>query len=254
MKFKKVLQNVEAALASFGPWSSSQRSRPASPPSESRSAGEALTTMAARRTAAGTPQASGGGDGLRPRSALTRLQHASQHEATLGMPPRGSSYREIQPALTPVPSSRRDSVMHSQLPGGGGRPRSAYVSLADLPHAGPVGLAPVGPGAGDRRHAYVSLADLMEASAARVNGSMSRRQVHPEPSQPVPSPRRQALLEDYQAQIRRPLDLEHAVKAIKLRCVAEIHCKKNEWARLMPHLPASRSDQQRFDKLVAMPV
>lgn len=254
MKFKKVLQNVEAALASIGPWSSSQRSRPASPPPGSRPAHEALTTAAARRAAAATPQACGGGDGLRPRSALTRLQRASQHDATLGLPPRGSSYRESQPALTPVPSSRRDSVTYSQLPGGGGRPRSAYVSLADLAHAGPVGLAPVAPGAGDRRHAYVSLADLMEASAAGGSGSMSRRQVHPEPSQPVPAPRRQALLEDYQAQIRRPLDLEHAVKAIKLRCAAEIHCKKSEWARLMPHLPASRNDQQRFDKLVAMPV
>lgn len=254
MKLKKIVQNVEAALASITPRPHSQRTRPARPHPGSAAAHEALTALAAQRVATATPAASGGGDGLRPRTSLAHLLRTGRNDATPATSPRESDSCEIQPVLTPVPSSRSQAVPPAQGPGEGGRPPSSYVSLADLPRIGPVGLAPVAPATGDVPHAYVSLVNLMQAPAAAVDGSMSRRRVHPEPSQPAPSPRRQSLLEDYQAQTRRSLDLEHAVKAIKLRCAAEIHCKKNDWARFTPHPPASRSNKQRFEKLVAMPV
>lgn len=156
--------------------------------------------------------------------------------------------------------------------------RYSYVSLVDLPRISPDSVRPAASGGGDRPHTYVSLADLprtnpngvppatssaesdseevqpVEGARPSIDARLGGVRVHPEPGQPAPAPRRQALLEDYQVQIQRPLDLEHAVAAIKLRCAAEIHCGKNEWARFTPHLPASRSDRQRFEKLVAMPV
>jgi hypothetical protein len=145
--------------------------------------------------------------------------------------------------LTPAPSGRRQAAPIRHALSGGARTTS-YVSLADLLRTSPNDVAP----------AYVSLIDLINAPTAEAGARPGRVRVHPEPSQPTLSPRRQALLEDYQAQVQRPLDLEHAVAAIKLRCAAEIHCPKNEWARFTPHLPASRSTRQRFEKLVAMPV
>jgi len=139
-------------------------------------------------------------------------------------------------------------------------------------------MRPVVRSHGTRPHVYVSLNELLSANSSGVSHApppvesdaeeirsieeprpsiaarLGRVRVHPVPSQPAPSPRRQALLDDYLTQIRRPLDLEHAIAAIKLRCAAEVHCPKNEWARFTPHLPASRSAQQQFEKLVAMPV
>lgn len=53
---------------------------------------------------------------------------------------------------------------------------------------------------------------------------------------------------------RRPLDRERALTAIKLRCVAEVHCKKNEWRRFLPRLPRSGAAQRRFEELLAVPV
>ncbi|MBW8831259.1 MAG: hypothetical protein JF606_17915 [Burkholderiales bacterium] len=74
------------------------------------------------------------------------------------------------------------------------------------------------------------------------------------PTTPVPAARRQTLLQDYHAQAHRPLDLEQALAAIKLRHVAEVYCEKNEWSRLKPHLPLSHGTRQRFEELAGMPV
>ena len=277
MTIKKILQNAGAALASIRP--GLQRSRPVVRPHPgSWEAHEALKALAARRSvipASGVPS----GDGHRPRNALAHLLRANPNDVSPASSLRGSDSRETQPVLTSAPSSRRQTAPAlDALNGGGARLHSSYVSLVDLPRINPNRMTPAAPSSGDGPHSYVSLADLrrttqnglppptssagsdveeiqsVEESPPSMAASLGGVQVHPEPSQPVPSPRRQALLEDYRAQIRRPLDLEHAAAAIKLRCVAEIHCNKNEWARFTPHLPASRRARQRFEKLVAMPV
>lgn len=250
MMINRLFRSMGAALASIGP--GSRRSRPLPPHPGSKEARDALDAMLARRRAAPASEASGGGDAPRPRNALPHLQRTSQHDVAPAGLPRESDSGEIQPALTSVPLSRRQAAPTPEALGGGDRQYS-YVSLADLPRISPSGVAPVALSGGDRPHSYVSLADLQRTNQNSVPPHARRRlvRVHPEAA---PSPRRQTLLEGYQKQIQRPLDLEHAAAAIKLRCVAEIHCAKNEWARFMPHLPASRSDRQRFEKLMAMPV
>ena len=109
-------------------------------------------------------------------------------------------------------------------------------------------------GGGDGLRPRNALAHLQRASQNDVTPAAPPREISSGEIQPALSPRRQELLEDYQAQVHRPLDLEHAVAAIKLRCAAEIHCEKNEWARFTPHLPTSPRARQRFAELVAEPV
>ena len=243
MTINKLFRSVGAALASIGP--GSRRSRPVPLRPGSKEARDALDALPTRRPAAPTSDAPGGGNAPRPRNALHTLRRTSQNDVRPATSSRESGFGEplSRPQAAPTPDTLS-----------GGDRHYSYISLADLPRISPSGVAPVALSGGDRPHSYVSLADLQRTN---LNGGVLPDarprlvRVHPEPA---PSPRRQALLEDYQAQIRRPLDLKQAAAAIKLRCVAEIHCTKNEWARFTPHLPASRSDRQRFEKLVAMRV
>ncbi|MEF9386099.1 hypothetical protein V4890_10785 [Ralstonia solanacearum species complex bacterium KE056] len=72
---------------------------------------------------------------------------------------------------------------------------------------------------------------------------------------PTGSARRAELLGDYQAAIHRPLDVQRALAAIKLRCAAEIYCvKKNNLARFTPRLPRLPASEQRFQALLDKPV
>lgn len=71
---------------------------------------------------------------------------------------------------------------------------------------------------------------------------------------PVVQTRRERLLEDYRSATRRPLDRARALTAIKLRCAAEVHCEKNEWARFMPRLHRKGAAQRRFEELLDVPV
>ncbi|AXW64139.1 hypothetical protein CJO94_20625 (plasmid) [Ralstonia solanacearum] len=68
------------------------------------------------------------------------------------------------------------------------------------------------------------------------------------------SVRREQLLSDYQAAIHRPLKVEHALTAIKLRRAAEIYCKKNNLARFTPQLPQTSAKQKDFQALLDEPV
>jgi len=71
---------------------------------------------------------------------------------------------------------------------------------------------------------------------------------------PLAQSGRERLLDRYLSATRRPLDLERALTAIKLRCAAEVHCEKNEWARFMPRLPRRGAAQRRFKELITVPV
>ena len=70
---------------------------------------------------------------------------------------------------------------------------------------------------------------------------------------PPPQARRAQLLDDYLTAKGRPLDLERALTAIKLRCAAEVYCKKNEWARFMPRLARKGAAKRHFEELLAVP-
>ncbi|MGF6483121.1 hypothetical protein [Paraburkholderia sp. JPY419] len=72
-----------------------------------------------------------------------------------------------------------------------------------------------------------------------------------EPPSAAPT-RRQTLLETYHAARQRPLDLERALAAVKLRRAAEVYCEKNEWARFTPRLPRMPVARQRFEALAAL--
>ena len=74
------------------------------------------------------------------------------------------------------------------------------------------------------------------------------------PAAAAPQAQRSRLLEKYVSATRRPLDRERALTAIKLRCAAEVHCKKNEWRRFLPRLPRSGAAQRRFEELLTVPV
>ncbi|WP_206956659.1 hypothetical protein [Trinickia acidisoli] len=69
---------------------------------------------------------------------------------------------------------------------------------------------------------------------------------------PAPAARRRQLLDDYLSATRRPLDLERALAAVKLRCAAEVFCEKNEWARFAPRLPKRGAARRRFAELAAV--
>ncbi|PMS09007.1 hypothetical protein FNF07_27940 [Trinickia caryophylli] len=60
------------------------------------------------------------------------------------------------------------------------------------------------------------------------------------------------MLDSYLSATRRPLDLERALSAVKLRCAAEVYCKKNQWARFAPRLPKSAAARRRFEALAVM--
>ncbi|WAH66490.1 hypothetical protein [Xanthomonas hortorum] len=66
--------------------------------------------------------------------------------------------------------------------------------------------------------------------------------------------RRESLLTDYRAAITRPLDLDRAVAAVKLRAAAEIYCEKNNLARFAPRPPRTSAGDQWLEALVNRPV
>ncbi|WP_208619540.1 hypothetical protein [Xanthomonas populi] len=66
--------------------------------------------------------------------------------------------------------------------------------------------------------------------------------------------RRELLLTDYQAAIARPLDLDRALAAVKLRAAAEIYCEKNNLARFAPRPPRTSAGDQCLKALVNRPV
>ena len=66
--------------------------------------------------------------------------------------------------------------------------------------------------------------------------------------------RRELLLSDYQAAIARPLDLDRALAAVKLRAAAEIFCEKNNLARFAPRPPRTSAGERRLQALVDRPV
>ena len=72
-------------------------------------------------------------------------------------------------------------------------------------------------------------------------------------ARPPAAARRGQLLDEYLAATRRPLDLECALTAIKLRCAAEVHCEKNEWARFAPRLARKGARRRRFEELLTVP-
>ncbi|WP_231654706.1 hypothetical protein [Ralstonia solanacearum] len=74
-------------------------------------------------------------------------------------------------------------------------------------------------------------------------------------AEPTGSARRAELLGGYQAAIHRPLDVQRALTAIKLRSAAEIYCKKkNNLARFTPRAPRLPAGRQRFQALLDKPV
>jgi hypothetical protein len=250
MTLKKILHNVGAALACLGSRPGSRPSRPARLHPGSKAAHEALEALAARRPAA--PPSGAVGDGLRPRNALATLQRTRPDALTPATSSRESDSGEIQPAWRPGPPSRRRVAPAPESPDG----PFSYISLADVLRTPPTREAPAARGGAGGRPSYISLADVLPAHANGVHAAMSSVESDSEeaPPAPAPSPRRRTLLEAYQTQTHRRLDLARAVAAIKLRCAAEIHCDKNEWARFTPHWPQTRRDRQRFEKLIAMPV
>jgi hypothetical protein len=62
------------------------------------------------------------------------------------------------------------------------------------------------------------------------------------------------LLDDYLSTTKRTVHVDHALAAVKLRCAAEVFCKKNNWARFMPRLARKGASLRRFEELANAPV
>jgi hypothetical protein len=62
------------------------------------------------------------------------------------------------------------------------------------------------------------------------------------------------LLDDYLSTTKRTVHVDHALAAVKLRCAAEVFCKKNNWARFMPRLQRKGASLRRFEELANAPV
>ncbi|MGA3770290.1 hypothetical protein ACI2TP_16900 [Ralstonia nicotianae] len=159
-------------------------------------------------------------------------------------------------------------------------PRTASPDLrilADKGHGGRVGrsLSDIGAQSMLRRHATLprsasqggmapmsvpDVPDVPDVAASGVSlsggvGSADSTGSVAQGPAPTGSARRAELLGDYQAAIHRPLDLQRALTAIKLRSAAEIYCeKKNNLARFTPRLPRLPASERHFQALLDKPV
>nr|WP_259422226.1 hypothetical protein [Ralstonia pseudosolanacearum] len=154
-------------------------------------------------------------------------------------------------------------------------PRTASPALRGLADKGHVGrsqsdlgvqgmlrrqatLPPIASQPGMERLPVPDVPDVAASGVSSLSGHVGSTDSTGSVAQgPVPtgSARRAELLADYQAAIQRPLDVQRALAAIKLRRAAEIYCeKKNNLARFMPRLPRLPASAQRFQTLLDKPV
>ncbi|WP_241163331.1 hypothetical protein [Ralstonia solanacearum] len=147
-------------------------------------------------------------------------------------------------------------------------PRTASSDLRVLADKGHVGRSQSDLGAQGmlRRHATLpriasqpgmerlSVPDVA-ASGVSLSGRLGSTGSVVPGAEPTGSARRAELLGGYQAAIHRPLDVQRALTAIKLRSAAEIYCKKkNNLARFTPRVPRLPAGRQRFQALLDKPV
>ncbi len=98
-----------------------------------------------------------------------------------------------------------------------------------------------------------SVLEIEAASSVSMSARMGSMDHVPEAGSSVGG-RRAQLLDAYQAAIRRPLDLERALAAIKLRRAAEIYCRKDNRARFLPRPPRLSGAEERIRALVETPI
>lgn len=98
------------------------------------------------------------------------------------------------------------------------------------------------------------IGDDVERSDSQISRPAAGGNEHPVADGPSPFERRDTLLADYLLAKQRPLDLDGAIAAIKLRRAAEIYCPKNNLARFMPRPLQLEHAGSRLADLLAKPV
>lgn len=150
-----------------------------------------------------------------------------------------------QPQLAAADQEERG---HSQRIMSDRRAAAALLAQVRRTASAPLPQGRVAPPSEEIADSELDHISLIDSQAPRAD---SAPRVSPELLQLA---RRGELLLEYQHAIDRPLDLDHAVAAIKLRRAAEIYFPKSNLAKFLPRLPKSGEERQTLQRLYQQPI